>query len=95
MPQEFSREVAVNDLKELSRMFEEGGRLGFSTLKTVENFLISFLCQCTAVMYTRKETENGVVLSFYTELRQLLFSCLLLFEPQVCCHGFSKVSGYR
>ena len=45
MPQEFSREVAVNDLKELSRMFEEGGRLGFSTLKTVENFLISFLCQ--------------------------------------------------
>ena len=45
IPQEFSREVAVNDLKELARMFEEGGRLEISTLKTVENFLISFLCQ--------------------------------------------------
>ena len=45
IPQEFSREVAVNDLKELARMFEKGGRLEISTLKTVENFLISFLCQ--------------------------------------------------
>ena len=45
MPQEFSQEMAVNDLKELARMFEEGRRLEFSTLKTVEDFLISFPCQ--------------------------------------------------
>ena len=52
MPQEFSRDMAVNDLKpsgfrlkELARMFEEGRRHEFSTLKTVEDFLISFPCQ--------------------------------------------------
>ena len=45
IPQEFSQEVAVNDLKELAGMFEEGRRLEFSTLKTVEDFLISFPCQ--------------------------------------------------
>ena len=45
MPQEFSQEMAVNDLKELAGMFEEGRRLEFSTLKTVEDFLISFPCQ--------------------------------------------------
>ena len=31
----FSQEMAVNDLEELSRMFEEGGRLESSNLKTV------------------------------------------------------------
>ena len=45
IPQEFSREVAVNDLKELARMFEGQGRLDSSTLKTVEDFLVSFPCQ--------------------------------------------------
>ena len=52
MPQEFSRDMAVNDLKpsgfrlkELARMFEEGRRHEFSSLKTVEDFLISFPCQ--------------------------------------------------
>ena len=41
MPQEFSREMAVNDLKELARMFEEEGILESSTLKTVEDVLIN------------------------------------------------------
>ena len=31
----FSQEMGVNDLEELSGMFEEGGRLESSTLKTV------------------------------------------------------------